>query len=160
MSNGNEYYDLDAILAEEELMPCVTQDDFSYLAHLDPDASASESKSHSLKRHTKLKLPLWAVESWAILGYCRCTVPRVYNNKSLERHLLSYELDPSLKALPRPNYFLVGKRISDMMQQIYLKQKSSPSSDPNSVPYREYILATSGHLKRTLHGVSTAQRMG
>lgn len=34
---ASAYYDIDAILAEEELVPCTTQFDFSYLSHLDPD---------------------------------------------------------------------------------------------------------------------------
>ena len=37
MSNQSSYYDLDAILAEEELVPVSNLLRFSYLAHLDPD---------------------------------------------------------------------------------------------------------------------------
>lgn len=151
---GTDYYDLDAILAEEELIPCVTQEEFSYLSHLDPDASAAETKrKHFLKKHTKLKLPVWAVESWAILGYCRCTLPRAYNSKSREQYLLSNANDAQLMALPRPDYFRTGKRIADMMQQTYLKQRSSPVSSPQMVQYRGNILAASRHLQHTLHVV-------
>ena len=150
-SNGNQYYDLDAILAEEELIPCVTQDEFSYLAHLDPDASLVGSKQHYLKENTKLKLPLWAMESWTILGYCRCSLPRVFSSKARERHLLSDGNDSSMFALPRSDYFRIGKRIADLMRQTYLKQMTSPATNQRVVQYREYIEASSRHLQETLH---------
>ena len=35
--SSSSYYDIDAILAEEELIPVSNQINFSYLAHLDPD---------------------------------------------------------------------------------------------------------------------------
>jgi hypothetical protein len=106
MSSSN-YYDLDAILAEEELVPCWNKFDFSYLAHLDPDhqinhtgsstsdntnnkSSASPShhrtnNTNMLPEGTKLKLPLWALRSWAPLGFVQMSLPRHYHRKAREK---------------------------------------------------------------------------
>jgi len=146
--NGNDYYDLDAILSEEEFIPLVTQCEFSYMAHLDPDAPA-EKNQHYLANHSKLKLPLWAIESWAMLGYCRCQLPRVYTNKARERFLLSNEHDTSssLQTLPRPDYFRTGKRIADLMHQTYLKQKTSSASNQQFI---DYLKSSSENLQQSL----------
>ncbi|KAL7556062.1 hypothetical protein ACA910_001579 [Epithemia clementina (nom. ined.)] len=154
---ANQYYDLDAILADEELIPCVTQDDFSYLADLDPDASVAENKRNFLKQYTKLKLPLWAVESWAILGYCRCSFPRVFNNISREQYLLSNSNDASLNPLPRFDYFRIGKRIADVMQLTYFKQKSQTLT-PQMIQYLDFILPSARQLQESLHLAFVGER--
>jgi hypothetical protein len=83
----SSYYDIDAILAEEELLPCQTLFDFIHLAHLDPDCD----KAEYLPQNTQLKLPLWAVEKWAQLAYIRITPPRHYGAKTRQR----LEADPT-----------------------------------------------------------------
>lgn len=83
----SSYYDIDAILAEEELVPCTTLFDFSHLSHLDPDARHRESH---LPEASQIKMPLWAVEKWATLGYVRLSLPRHYSRKARER----LEADP------------------------------------------------------------------
>jgi GINS complex subunit 3 len=87
MASRSSYYDLDAILAEEELIPCTTLFDFSHLAHLDPDA---RSKTSYLQENSRIKMPLWAVEKWAMLGFVRLSLPRHYGRKARER----LEADP------------------------------------------------------------------
>lgn len=111
-SSSASYYDIDAILAEEELIPCTTLFDFSHLAHLDPDGthhhrrkqssaaeenldSSSKIKSAStieyfLPENSRIKIPLWAVEKWAMLGFVRLQLPRHYGRRARER----YEADP------------------------------------------------------------------
>lgn len=87
------YYDVDAILAEEELIPCTTLFEFSHLQHLDPDASIghlTKTKSKYLAENSRIKLPLWAVEKWANLGFVRLQLPRHYGRKARER----LEADP------------------------------------------------------------------
>jgi hypothetical protein len=86
---SKKYYDVDAILAEEELVPCSTNFDFSYLSHLDPDLV--DSKKHYLSESTRIKMPLWAIEKWATLGYVRLSLPRHFGKKARER----LEADPS-----------------------------------------------------------------
>jgi hypothetical protein len=83
----SSYYDIDAILAEEELIPCTTLFDFSHLAHLDPDA---HNRDHFLPEASRVKMPLWAMEKWAMLGFVRLSLPRHYGRKARER----LEADP------------------------------------------------------------------
>jgi len=100
--SSSSYYNIDDILAEEELVPCQTLFDFSYLSHLDPDeglgrtqASRDDKDSHRpthyLQEGSKIKVPLWAVSKWAMLGYVRLSLPRHYARKARER----IEADPS-----------------------------------------------------------------
>ena len=84
----SSYYDIDAILAEEELVPCSTLFDFTYLSHLDPDLS---EKEHFLPESSRIKMPLWSVEKWAMLGFVRLSLPRHYGRKARER----LEADPA-----------------------------------------------------------------
>lgn len=84
----SSYYDIDAILAEEELIPCTTLFEFSHLAHLDPDARLGNK--HYLPESSRIKMPLWAVEKWAMLGFVRLTLPRHFGRKARER----LEADP------------------------------------------------------------------
>jgi hypothetical protein len=82
------YYDIDDILAQEELIPCTTLFDFSHLAQLDPDA---RHEKHYLPEGSRIKLPLWAMEKWAMLGFVRLSLPRHYGRKARER----LEADPA-----------------------------------------------------------------
>lgn len=82
------YYDLDDILAEEELLPCSTLFDFHYLAHLDPEI---DEKQNKLPEGSRIKIPLWAVEKWANLGFVRVSLPRHFSRKARER----LEAEPS-----------------------------------------------------------------
>ena len=87
MQSASSYYDIDAILAEEELVPSTTLFDFSHMAHLDPD---SRNREHYLPEASRVKMPLWAVEKWAMLGFVRLSLPRHYSRKARER----LEADP------------------------------------------------------------------
>jgi hypothetical protein len=86
--NTSCYYDIDDILAQEELIPCTTLFDFSHLAPLDPDARHDK---HYLPEGSRIKLPLWAMEKWAMLGFIRLSLPRHYGRKARER----LEADPA-----------------------------------------------------------------
>lgn len=77
------YFDVDAILAEEELIPCQSNFDFSYLSHLDPDQRPG--KHHYLPEGSKIKVPVWAVEKWATLGFVKLSLPRHFGRKARER---------------------------------------------------------------------------
>lgn len=83
----SSYYDIDTILAEEELIPSIALFDFSHLAYLDPDARHRESH---LPEGSQIKMPLWALEKWSALGYVRMSLPRHYSRKARER----LEADP------------------------------------------------------------------
>ena len=81
----SSYYDLDAILSEEELVPCLTNFDFSYLATLDPDYHADDDTTNVLAEKRKLKVPLWAMQKWGPLGYVKMLLPRIYGRKAREK---------------------------------------------------------------------------
>merc|ERR1712032_902790 len=103
----HSYYDIDGILAEEELIPCTTLFEFSHLGELDPDGSHHQQQqqrqqqqqqndvgdfepSAFLPENSRIKVPLWAVEKWAMLGFVRLQLPRHYGRKARER----YDADP------------------------------------------------------------------
>ena len=88
-SSASSYYDIDAILAEEELVPSHTNLDFSLLAALDPDHS-SNGGDNFLPENTRIKVPLWLAKSWAMKNYVRLQLPRHYGRKARER----YDADP------------------------------------------------------------------
>jgi hypothetical protein len=115
------YFDVESILAEEELVPCTTLFDFSHLGHLDDSSSSTSSfgstrtarsspiETHYLKEGTKLKMPIWAMEKWASLRYVKVHLPRHLNQKARER----WEADPlavdlrCVPHLPRVKVFLL-----------------------------------------------------
>jgi hypothetical protein len=82
MSN---YYDIDAFLAEEELIPCINNFDFNHLPQLDPD-----NKKDYLPEESSVKIPIWAVKKWSSLGMVKINMPRIYGRKARER----LEADP------------------------------------------------------------------
>lgn len=81
------YYDIDSILAEEELLPCTNLFDFSHLAYLDPDLKGESY----LPEGSRLKMPVWAIDRWATLGFVRMSLPRHFGRSSRER----FEADPA-----------------------------------------------------------------
>jgi GINS complex subunit 3 len=85
----SSYYDIDAILAEEELVPCTTMFDFSHLAHLDGENFTPDK--HYLPEKSRIKMPVWAIQKWATLGFVRLSLPKHFSRKARER----LEADPS-----------------------------------------------------------------
>ncbi len=97
------YYDIDTILAEEELLTVKPKFDFAHLSHLDPDshrtATAGRKRrrdddggkggsgaNHHLPEGTKIKMPLWAVDRWAMLNFIRIpNLPKHYRQRMKER---------------------------------------------------------------------------
>ncbi|CAJ1962409.1 unnamed protein product [Cylindrotheca closterium] len=131
------YFDVDAILAEEELIPCTTLFEFSHLKHLDPDASIGGGRSSSSKKsraknyleeNSRIKLPLWALEKWANLGFVRLQLPRHYGRKARER----LEADPGDADLRKKNerFFLAGKVLVDLILTSSEKVATAIASSP------------------------------
>jgi len=117
------YYDIDAILAEEELIPCTALFDFSYLSHLDPDVH----EKHYLPENSRIKVPLWAVEKWANLGFVRLSLPRHYARKARER----LEADPSEVDLR-----YVSKNDKTLLCIIFIFTFFSTASEMNDSSFR------------------------
>eukprot|EP00536_Pseudo-nitzschia_multiseries_P017472 jgi/Psemu1/225201/e_gw1.1579.7.1 len=127
------YYDIDAILAEEELIPCTTLFEFSHLGGLDPDGAHHRQQrqqrqkqrqqpqhpdlgeSSYLPENSRIKIPLWAVETWATLGFVRLQLPRHFGRRARER----YDADPGDANLRKRNerFFLSGRRLVHLIEQ-------------------------------------------
>jgi hypothetical protein len=95
------YYDLDDILSEEELVPCYTNFDFTYLAKLNPDYHPDDdyynggdgsggTTPNILAENCKIKIPIWAMKEWAPKGWVKMVLPRIYGRKAQEK----LEADP------------------------------------------------------------------
>mmetsp|Transcript_27435 Transcript_27435/g.31308 ORF Transcript_27435/g.31308 Transcript_27435/m.31308 type:complete len:203 (-) Transcript_27435:1753-2361(-) len=113
----SNYYDIDAILADEQLLTCRSQFDFD---HLGPYLDSEITSSH-VPKNTKLVLPMWAVSRWLSLGYVQVTVlPPSYSPKFLS----NLEADPSHVNLRRKNpyFFLAGRRLVSLLR----KQQQQP----------------------------------
>ncbi|OEU16706.1 hypothetical protein FRACYDRAFT_149910, partial [Fragilariopsis cylindrus CCMP1102] len=122
------YYDIDGILAEEELIPCTTLFEFSHLGDLDPDGTHHQQQQNQKGQHeqqptvgtflpenSRIKIPLWAVEKWAMLGFVRLQLPRHYGRRARER----YDADPGDANLRKRNerFFLSGRRLVHLIEQ-------------------------------------------
>lgn len=145
------YYDIDAILAEEELVPCTTLFEFSHLAGLDPDGThhhqqqqkqdeggndddddngyGGESSAY-LPENSRIKIPLWAVEKWATLGFVRLQLPRHYGRRARER----YDADPGDANLRKRNerFFLSGRRLVHLIEKSSTQVAKAIASLPRS----------------------------
>lgn len=143
------YYDIDAILAEEELIPCTTLFEFSHLAGLDPDGTHHRQQQQQqrkqeqedggldhgesnayLPENSRIKVPLWAVEKWATLGFVRLQLPRHYGRRARER----YDADPGDANLRKRNerFFLSGRRLVHLIEQISTQVAKAIASLPRS----------------------------
>eukprot|EP00980_Cylindrotheca_fusiformis_P017944 scaffold5703_cov132-Cylindrotheca_fusiformis.AAC.3 len=124
-SSSSSYFDVDAILAEEELIPCSTLFDFSHLAHLDPDDTGD---GDYLAESSRIKMPLWAVREWAMLGFVRLSLPRHYGRKARER----LEADPGDADLRKKNerYFSAGRMLVDLIEQSSWKVANAIAASP------------------------------
>jgi len=156
------YYDIDTILAEEELVPCTTLLTFRHLAFLDPDylhssvpldepnedysADAQQAKRQRgggsgaggkkrgrggpprhLPEKSLIKMPLWAVDKWANLGFCRVGIPRHFGRSARER----LEADPSVADIRSKDerFYKSGNLLVDLIERsAHAKMASSSSS--------------------------------
>jgi len=135
------YYDIDAILAEEELLPCTTLFEFAHLAGLDPGGSHNHkgryrnecdngASSVYLPENSRIKISLWAVEKWAMLGFIRLQLPRHYGRRARER----YDADPGDVNLRKRNerFFLSGRRLVQLIEQSSTQVAKAIASLPRS----------------------------
>jgi len=125
MPSQSSYYDIDAILAEEELVPCTTNFDFSHLAHLDPDL-LHDPEAHYLPEGSRIKLPVWALDKWASLDFVQLSLPRHFQRKARER----LEAAPSEVNLRKRNerFFLAGRFLVDLIETSVQKVSVTASS--------------------------------
>lgn len=156
MSSG--YYNLDAILAEEELVPCTTNFDFSYLSHLDPDRS--DDGNHYLPENTKIKMPVWSISKWADLGFCKISsLPRHYGRKA--RELLDADAKSVDLRKRNERFFLSGKAIITLIERSAHKTARNLRGRGHNAQLQqlENILQEAAKLRETLLQVRTALRI-
>ena len=152
MASESSYYDIDAILAEEELVPCTTNFDFSHLAHLDPDLYDKDY----LPAGSRIKLPLWAlVNKWTNLDYVQLSLPRHYQRKARER----LEAAPSEVNLRKRNerFFLSGRFLVDLIAtSVREVAKKATSSRRDRL---ELLAKEAQYLRGTLLKTFTGERL-
>lgn len=138
------YYNIDDILAEEELTQVKNLLDFTFLPHLDPDFIQGQPQrprkatlqdndddaendghsmmdkekmpqNHYLSEGTKFKMPLWSIKKWAEVGYVQFTFPKHYGRRARER----LDADPVSVDLRNRNerFYLSGISLIDLVQQ-------------------------------------------
>lgn len=97
------YYDIDTILAEEELLTVKPKFSFAHLSHLDPDSHrAAQGRKrrrevdgtikkggihHHLPEGTKIQMPLWLVDRWAMLNFVRVPAPPKHYRQGMKERL-------------------------------------------------------------------------
>ena len=162
-----QYYDIDDFLAEEELVPCTTNCDFSYLAHLDPDnttaavvAGGNKSKriqsedQHLLPEKSKLKMPIWSLRHWADLGFVLLQLPKQYNRKT--RELLA--ADPAHVQLS-DSYFAAGMAFLILCERSAHKNAKQGSRRNPILPHLEALLESCKAVRTTLLQSYTGERL-
>jgi hypothetical protein len=171
MSTSSSYYDIDTILAEEELIPVVNMGDFLHLAHLDPDyihqksnhniisptptthqLKQRQNQQHILPEKTKFKMPLWSIDKWVKLQYIQFHTPKHYNRRNREK----LENDPTSIDLQSKyeRFYLSGISLINLIHQhIEMINSSNRSS------YGQYLIGEKKELKGTLLRLYTGERM-
>lgn len=152
------YYDIDAILAEEELIPCINNFDFHHLPHLDPD-----NKKQYLPDESAIKMPLWAVKKWSSLGMVKISIPRIFGRKARER----LEADPGDADLRKRNqhYFMSGRMVVDLIENYAKSTAANSESTPGRRNQRRTTAAVqkleleAAELRRTLLMTYTGERL-
>jgi len=188
----SSYYDIDDILAEDVLVPVTNVVDFSHLAHLDPDyihqpirmdasdddendndeqimekarARARQRRNRDdyyLPENTKISMPLWAIEKWAMLGYIRIGIPRHFGRKFRERLVA----DPVAVDLRGRNehFFMAGTKIVDLIVRCSYASAAAASTRSNSA-YTQHaaimarVARDAQELKQTLLLTYTGARL-
>ncbi|KAG7362859.1 Gins complex like protein [Nitzschia inconspicua] len=175
------YYDIDAILAEEELIPCQTNFEFNLLASLDPDGvhhhhhhhhrkqqserngKKYEDDSDYLPENSRIKIPLWVAKRWAMTNFVRLQVPRHYGRKARER----YDADPGDADLRKRNerFFLAGRMLVDLIERSstqVAKEISSMRRNARRQAHAQYLKQVSEEardLRRTLVKTYAGERL-
>eukprot|EP00934_Nitzschia_sp_Nitz4_P001385 Nitzschia sp. Nitz4//scaffold76_size158648//57763//58582//NITZ4_002542-RA/size158648-processed-gene-0.237-mRNA-1//1//CDS//3329557833//1385//frame0 len=158
-SSRNSYYDIDAILAEEELIPCTTLFEFANLSHLEPEANHQELH---LPEASQIKMPLWSLEKWATLGFVRLSLPRHYSRKARER----LEAEPAEADLRKRNecYFLAGRMLVDLIERSTTQVSKVIASSKSSRRHIhskgiQEVFQEAQLLKRTLRTAFSGERL-
>lgn len=101
--------DLDAILSEEERIPCVFQMDAQGLGFLDPTNDRS-----NLQQGAKVELPLYMAKALTQRGMTEMELPKHYELK-MRHNIAASALNINLKEYT-PYYFEVGMELAAQLR--------------------------------------------
>lgn len=106
----SSYYDLDAILAEEERVPTTFLSNAQDLGMLD-----SSSDGNDLSKGTKSELPLWLATTLADRVWVKLELPRCYQAR-FRTYLMA---DPTVVNLCErsPNFYETGLRLAAFVRE-------------------------------------------
>lgn len=140
------YYDIDTILAEDEILTVKPKFSFAHLSHLDPDYSSrkrprtttdddglsskppSSHHQHHLPEGTKIRMPLWVVDRWAHLNFVRIPVlPKHYRQRTKER-LEADAIHMNLSS-STDHYYLSGMLLVNLLlRTVHVYKANNPPS--------------------------------
>jgi hypothetical protein len=139
------YYDIDTILAEDEILTVKPKFSFAHLSHLDPDYSSrkrprtttdddglsskpSSHHHHHLPEGTKIRMPLWVVDRWAHLNFVRIPVlPKHYRQRTKER-LEADAINMNLSS-STDHYYLSGMLLVNLLlRTVHVYKANNPPS--------------------------------
>lgn len=114
MSVGG-YYNIDDILAEAELIPCVFNTDAIDLGYLDESSGEKD-----LKKNSKVDLPYWLTSVLTSRNMVKLELPRVFG----PRFQVSFLADPSIVNLKDrcPYFYELGLKLQMLSQDVDLGQ--------------------------------------
>jgi hypothetical protein len=140
------YYDIDTILAEDEILTVKPKFSFAHLSHLDPDyssrkrprgnddglpskpPSSNHHHHHHLPEGTKIRMPLWVVDRWAHLNFVRIPVlPKHYRQRTKER-LEADAIQMNLSS-STDHYYLSGMLLVNLLlRTVHVYKANNPPS--------------------------------
>ena len=106
-SYNPDYFSLLDILAEQERIPVVTNEDLPKLGFLDPSTS---SRNGTLNKGTKLELPLWMAKSLKARNRAQLNMPPNFSDK--KRQIVAADPDAVNLHNYGPHFYESGKFFS------------------------------------------------
>jgi len=105
-SYNPDYFSLLDILAEQERIPVVTNEDLPKLGFLDPSTS---SRNGTLNKGTKLELPLWLAKSLKARNRAQLNMPPNFSDK--KRQIVAADPDAVNLHNYGPHFYESGRHI-------------------------------------------------
>eukprot|EP00093_Oithona_nana_P003644 03644.XXX_15937_16542_1 [CDS] Oithona nana genome sequencing. len=104
-----DYFSLNDILAEQERVPVVTNDDLPKLGFLDPSTAL---RSGTLPKDTKLEIPLWMAKSLKSRSRAQIMMPHNFTDR--KRQMVSADPDAVNLHTFGPNYYESGRHLMNL----------------------------------------------
>lgn len=101
-----DYFSLHDILAEQERIPLVTNEDLPKLGFLDPSSS---SRTGTLSKGAKLELPLWMAKVLKAKNRATLSMPPSFNEK--KRQIVAADPDAVNLHQLGPTYYETGRHL-------------------------------------------------